>query len=90
MPEFLANSNRYHLGVKQDGEPLNDVLLPPWAKVLRRPLRYQQFVSLQNFMAFYLSMFFELSSSTEDSISTFRDDSYKKFDGVPGYFRNER
>ncbi|GFP89566.1 beach domain-containing protein lvsc [Phtheirospermum japonicum] len=32
MPEFLMNSNSYHLGVKQDGEPLGDVGLPPWAK----------------------------------------------------------
>ncbi|KAF6143571.1 hypothetical protein GIB67_029740 [Kingdonia uniflora] len=32
MPEFLVNSNSYHLGVKQDGEPLRDVCLPPWAK----------------------------------------------------------
>jgi hypothetical protein len=34
MPEFLENSNLYHLGVKQDGEPLGDVGLPPWAKVI--------------------------------------------------------
>lgn len=33
MPEFLVNSNSYHLGIKQDGEPLDDVCLPPWAKV---------------------------------------------------------
>eukprot|EP00256_Glycine_max_P033137 XP_006578291.1 BEACH domain-containing protein B isoform X3 [Glycine max] len=32
MPEFLVNSNSYHLGVKQDGEPIGDVCLPPWAK----------------------------------------------------------
>ncbi|KAL6629117.1 hypothetical protein ACP70R_028882 [Stipagrostis hirtigluma subsp. patula] len=32
MPEFLENSNSYHLGVKQDGEPLGDVGLPLWAK----------------------------------------------------------
>ncbi|CAA2974013.1 BEACH domain-containing B isoform X1 [Olea europaea subsp. europaea] len=32
MPEFLINSNSYHFGVKQDGEPLGDVCLPPWAK----------------------------------------------------------
>jgi WD40 repeat protein len=32
MPEFLANSNSYHLGVKQDGQPLTNVCLPPWAK----------------------------------------------------------
>lgn len=34
MPEFLENSNLYHLGIKQDGEPLGDVGLPPWAKVI--------------------------------------------------------
>lgn len=38
MPEFLINSNSYHLGVKQDGEPLGDVCLPPWAKVCKCPL----------------------------------------------------
>ncbi|KAK6938070.1 PH-BEACH domain [Dillenia turbinata] len=32
MPEFLVNSNSYHLGVKQDGELISDVCLPPWAK----------------------------------------------------------
>ncbi|KAK9758397.1 hypothetical protein RND81_01G226800 [Saponaria officinalis] len=32
MPEFLINSNSYHLGVKQDGELIGDVCLPPWAK----------------------------------------------------------
>ena len=33
MPEFLVNSNKYHMGVKQDGERLDNVALPPWAKV---------------------------------------------------------
>ncbi|CAI9116125.1 OLC1v1017198C2 [Oldenlandia corymbosa var. corymbosa] len=32
MPEFLVNSNSYHFGIRQDGEPLTDVILPPWAK----------------------------------------------------------
>ncbi|GER40247.1 WD40 and Beach domain-containing protein [Striga asiatica] len=32
MPEFLTNSNSYHFGVKQDGAPIGDVCLPPWAK----------------------------------------------------------
>lgn len=33
LPEFLINSNEYYLGVKQDGEQLGAVVLPPWAKV---------------------------------------------------------
>lgn len=32
LPEFLRNSNEFDLGVKQDGERVNDVELPPWAK----------------------------------------------------------
>lgn len=37
MPEFLLNSNSYHLGVRQDGEPIGDVFLPPWSKVSEYP-----------------------------------------------------
>ena len=32
LPDFLSNDNRFDLGMKQNGEELNDVLLPPWAK----------------------------------------------------------
>lgn len=32
LPEFLVNSNNFDLGLKQNGTPLNDVILPPWAK----------------------------------------------------------
>lgn len=39
MPEFLINSNAYHFGVKQDGEPLGDVVLPRWAKVFYMSLQ---------------------------------------------------
>ncbi|GFQ88429.1 WD repeat and FYVE domain-containing protein 3 [Trichonephila clavata] len=32
LPEFLLNSNNFDLGSKQNGVPLNDVVLPPWSK----------------------------------------------------------
>lgn len=32
MPEFLRNNNGLNLGVKQNKEVVNDVILPPWAK----------------------------------------------------------
>ncbi len=32
LPDFLENRNRFDIGTKQNGEALNDVLLPPWAK----------------------------------------------------------
>ena len=30
--DFLENRNHFDLGTKQNGEALDDVLLPPWAK----------------------------------------------------------
>ncbi|ODV98552.1 hypothetical protein PACTADRAFT_48290 [Pachysolen tannophilus NRRL Y-2460] len=32
LPEFLTNENNYNFGKLQDGTPVKDVELPPWAK----------------------------------------------------------
>jgi hypothetical protein len=32
LPEFLVNSNNFDLGTKQNGQPIGDVILPPWAR----------------------------------------------------------
>ncbi len=32
LPNFLENDNRFEIGKKQNGEELDDVVLPPWAK----------------------------------------------------------
>lgn len=32
LPDFLTNHNAFELGDRQDGHPLSDVVLPPWAK----------------------------------------------------------
>ena len=32
LPDFLVNHNYFKLGRKQNGVPLNNVILPPWAK----------------------------------------------------------
>lgn len=55
MPEFLVNSNSYHLGVKQDGEPIGDVCLPPWAKVSSSVL---WFLGMNAFPLFPISIIF--------------------------------
>lgn len=31
LPDFLRNTNGIDLGERQDGVPVNDVELPPWA-----------------------------------------------------------
>lgn len=32
LPELFKNTNKLNLGSKQQGEPIGDVILPPWAK----------------------------------------------------------
>jgi hypothetical protein len=32
LPDFLENRNHFDIGTKQNGDSLDDVLLPPWAK----------------------------------------------------------
>ena len=32
LPEFLLNSEQFNLGVRQDGDRVDDVRLPPWAR----------------------------------------------------------
>lgn len=32
LPDFLTNINKYDFGALQNGERVNDVILPPWAK----------------------------------------------------------
>eukprot|EP01133_Synstelium_polycarpum_P015508 gene15508-18419_t len=32
LPDFLSNDNHFNFGFKQGGDPINDVVLPPWAK----------------------------------------------------------
>ena len=32
LPDFLMNENKFDLGMKQNGERLDDAILPPWAK----------------------------------------------------------
>ncbi|PKA52227.1 hypothetical protein AXF42_Ash010123 [Apostasia shenzhenica] len=48
MPEFLVNSNSYHFGVKQDGEEIGDVALPPWAKGSPEEFIYQHREALES------------------------------------------
>lgn len=35
LPEFLMNLNRFDMGVKQDGQRVDDVVIPPWANGAR-------------------------------------------------------
>ena len=42
LPDFLENRNNFDLGTKQNGEVLDDVVLPAWAKNRCKYLSYTQ------------------------------------------------
>ncbi|XP_061684971.1 lipopolysaccharide-responsive and beige-like anchor protein isoform X4 [Syngnathoides biaculeatus] len=53
LPEMFVNANSYNLGVMEDGTPVSDVELPPWAKTpeefvrINRQALESEFVSCQ-------------------------------------------
>lgn len=47
LPEMLVNSNRYRLGVQEDGILVGDVELPPWANSPEEFIRINRMVSLE-------------------------------------------
>ncbi|XP_061626938.1 lipopolysaccharide-responsive and beige-like anchor protein isoform X5 [Phyllopteryx taeniolatus] len=53
LPEMFVNANTYNLGVMEDGMPVSDVELPPWAKTpeefvrINRQALESEFVSCQ-------------------------------------------
>lgn len=51
FPEFLENGNEIDFGMKQNGEPVADVTLPPWASTT------QEFVDISRKYAFVCLVF---------------------------------
>ncbi|PRP84623.1 BEACH domain-containing protein [Planoprotostelium fungivorum] len=60
MPEFLKNSNSYDLGVKQDGDRLDDVVLPPWASTPEEFVRINREALESEFVSSHLSDWIDL------------------------------
>ena len=46
MPDMFTNCNGYSLGTNDDGQPLGDVVLPPWAKSPEDFVRINRMVCL--------------------------------------------
>eukprot|EP01117_Protostelium_nocturnum_P013834 TRINITY_DN5207_c0_g1_i1.p1 TRINITY_DN5207_c0_g1~~TRINITY_DN5207_c0_g1_i1.p1 ORF type:complete len:2330 (-),score=855.46 TRINITY_DN5207_c0_g1_i1:20-6229(-) len=60
MPEFLKNSNGYDMGVKQDGEKLDDVVLPPWASTPEEFIRINREALESEWVSAHLSDWIDL------------------------------
>lgn len=60
LPEMLLNTNKYRLGVNEDGKPINDVELPPWANSPEEFVRINRMALESEFVSCQLHQWIDL------------------------------
>lgn len=60
LPEMFVNANRYRLGVSEDGKPINDVDLPPWASSPEEFVRINRMALESEFVSCQLHQWIDL------------------------------
>ncbi|XP_020284322.1 neurobeachin isoform X2 [Pseudomyrmex gracilis] len=60
LPEMLVNSNRYRLGRQEDGNPVGDVELPPWASSPEEFIRINRMALESEFVSCQLHQWIDL------------------------------
>ncbi|XP_030761038.1 neurobeachin isoform X2 [Sitophilus oryzae] len=60
LPEMFINSSRYRLGVDEDGRPINDVELPPWANTPEEFVRINRMALESEFVSCQLHQWIDL------------------------------
>nr|CAI5849660.1 unnamed protein product [Callosobruchus analis] len=60
LPEMFVNSNKYRLGVNEDGKPIDDVELPPWATSPEEFVRINRMALESEFVSCQLHQWIDL------------------------------
>ncbi|XP_044749150.1 neurobeachin isoform X2 [Coccinella septempunctata] len=60
LPEMFVNSNKYRLGVNEDGKPISDVELPPWANTPEEFVRINRMALESEFVSCQLHQWIDL------------------------------
>ncbi|XP_074039370.1 A kinase anchor protein rugose isoform X1 [Leptinotarsa decemlineata] len=60
LPEMFMNSNRYRLGLNEDGKPIGDVELPPWASSPEEFVRINRMALESEFVSCQLHQWIDL------------------------------
>jgi len=60
LPEMFVNQNRYRLGVQDDGSPVGDVVLPPWASSPEEFVRINRMALESEFVSCQLHQLIDL------------------------------
>jgi hypothetical protein len=60
LPEMFVNANRYRLGLNEDGKPIGDVELPPWASSPEEFVRINRMALESEFVSCQLHQWIDL------------------------------
>ncbi|KAJ6233844.1 beige/beach-related [Anaeramoeba flamelloides] len=60
MPEFLENDNQFYMGIRANGEPLGDVVLPKWAKTPEEFIKIHRKALESEYVSKYLNNWIDL------------------------------
>ncbi|XP_023310795.1 neurobeachin [Anoplophora glabripennis] len=60
LPEMFVNANRYRLGLNEDGKPIGDVDLPPWASSPEEFVRINRMALESEFVSCQLHQWIDL------------------------------
>ncbi|KAJ8919585.1 hypothetical protein NQ315_002207 [Exocentrus adspersus] len=60
LPEMFVNANRYRLGLNEDGKPIGDVDLPPWANSPEEFVRINRMALESEFVSCQLHQWIDL------------------------------
>ncbi|KAJ8949537.1 hypothetical protein NQ318_005099 [Aromia moschata] len=60
LPEMFVNANRYRLGLNEDGKPIGDVELPPWANSPEEFVRINRMALESEFVSCQLHQWIDL------------------------------
>ena len=84
-PEFLRNINRLDLGVKQNGEKVSDVILPPWAKTPEEFIRINREALESDYVSEHLhewiDLIFGYKQIGEDAVKAYNVFYYLTYEG---------
>ncbi|EGG24619.1 BEACH domain-containing protein [Cavenderia fasciculata] len=86
MPEFLTNHNGFNFGVKQNGVPIGDVVLPPWAATPNDFVRINREALESEYVSAHLHEWIELIFGTKqrgrNAIDAFNVFYYLTYEGA--------
>eukprot|EP00002_Diphylleia_rotans_P018239 TRINITY_DN3536_c0_g1_i1.p1 TRINITY_DN3536_c0_g1~~TRINITY_DN3536_c0_g1_i1.p1 ORF type:complete len:2280 (-),score=409.51 TRINITY_DN3536_c0_g1_i1:41-6880(-) len=86
MSDLLRNRNRFDLGLRQDGTPVDDVILPPWARTPEEFIRIHREALESDYVSQHLhewiDLIFGYKQTGKEAIAAHNVFHYLSYEGV--------